>query len=313
MRRPAALVLVGALAALLLSEVVVWAVHGALPDPAPWPTNETRVKAGQMARLGENGGASVAFVGSSVSEAAIDTERLTRESGVVHYNAATPFATQDSMVLWLESFVLPELRPTTVVIGLPMWSPAFVERTDRVDLLTRGLGAVLAYRNPDTWIEATSQTSYLLRYRGELKTVLDLIKMEKRPEDAGLWSGFGSMTGYHDRHVDHRVREFVADPLEDVDLSPLAGAVDRLTASGIEVVLLFEPSECDPSGECLDPATEYLVSAAYRRFAAEHGVASIDGRRDWPADLYADSAHFNAAGTASFTDFLQQELHRLGL
>ena len=91
-----------------------------LPVRTDWPTVETGVKYELLRQLPE---ADVVFLGSSITEAAVDPSEFAHASGVGSaFNSGIPFSTLFSNEWWLNEVVLENVEPQLVVIGLTAWS-----------------------------------------------------------------------------------------------------------------------------------------------------------------------------------------------
>jgi hypothetical protein len=310
MRRRLLTVLLSFLAAVTVSEGLVRAISDSLPDPAPWPSNETELKAKQL-ELGND--YSIVFVGTSVTEAAVDPAMVTTALGRETYNAAIPFATQRSLQLWVERFVLPNADPDLLVVGIPVWSAEFAGAGDDGVLLD-GLRRVEEFRTPpDPWV-GLAHRSALVHWRTELKSIADLLAPANRLEETARWTSRGHQTGYFERTAGSLILRPGVSPSEvTFDFGPLIQLTEAARAHGVRVALLVEPASCDPRGRCLAPADIALLRQTYTLLAAELGVPVLEIEGPWPTEWYADPAHFNRAGTVAYTTRLAAALKELGL
>jgi hypothetical protein len=307
------LLVLGLLLPLVGAELGLRYVGLRLPDPAPWPSIETRLKAGQMQQLGAVGGAQVVFMGTSVTEAAVDPAGLDLGIGGA-YNAALPFGTPMGLELWAREFVIPSLEPSLVVLGVPAWPPWGIESEDP---LRSGLEQVVEFLQPSSPWRSLLQTSELVRRRDQLRSLPE--RLAHAPADEGLWTDAGHQTAYYQGRA--RAVEGVANGGIDVRRSTAANldALDRLLAlflsRGIGVVLLLEPGECPVAvHDCGTAADRHEWVAALSELAVRRGIEIIDGREpQWDPALFSDPAHFNRAGTEAFTAFLQRRLETLQL
>lgn len=294
----------GLTAVLVCAELLLRLAGPGLPDPAPWPTPETRVKSAQMA---EFECVELVFLGTSVTEAAV-------VPGIIGdaYNAALPFSTQRSMRYWAERFVVPALCPDTVVIGVPAWSPEFALPTVP-DPLLRGLDDVVTFQTSQTWLDGAIDTPELITRRAQLKSLSELWTELYRPERSGLIDPRGRQTGYDGRLVEELPDENAEIVGEAVDLSAMRRLIQVLRDSGIQVALVVEPSRCGPSGECPMAQLRDSLVARYRDIASEFGVPFVDLWDRFEPSEYADPAHLNELGAARFTNELAAALAQLGL
>ena len=276
-----------------------------LPDPAPWPTLETRIKFAQME---EAGCVQIAFLGTSVTESAVRPDAF----DVPSYNAAVPFTTQASMRLWAEEFVVPEICPETVVIGLPAWSVEFIEGRSTSDPLLHGLSNVIEYRSGRESIEGLLRHSALWRLRAEIKEIGDHIGDASR-RVPGRLTDSGWQAGYAERSVGQLPPEDPTISVGRVDLTTLAGLVTWLQSKDVTVVLMLEPARCDPGGTCPRPEVRHALAGHYRELAAASGVPLLDVWSTYDGEEYADAAHLNGRGATRFSAALRAALADLGI
>lgn len=287
------------------AEVAARVASAHLPDPAPWPTNETEVKDAQMAALGD---IDVVFLGTSVTEAAVDPAAVDRALTIRAYNAALPFATQRSLLVWMRDFVIPDLHPRLIVLGIPEWGMGLAPPSPD-DPLLEGLLHVEEFRDPQNPLIRLARHSALVRYRTEIKEAGNLLEPRFRIFDGGLTAD-GREPRYGDWQFDGS--GLIEDPAPaPPDVSTVAELVRSARASGAEVAFMFEPSTCDPDGHCLADAGVTVVRNAYSELASMLGVPVIEVPRPWPLEWYADPAHFNQTGTDRFTAGLIPELRSL--
>lgn len=298
-------VLLGVILVVGLFEVAVRAGAPYLPDPAPWPSPESRLKAAQM---DSSGCARLVFLGTSVTESAVNPQQLEVSS----YNAALPFSTIRSVRYWAEHFVLPDLCPETVVIGVPTWSAEFASGLGP-DGLLRGLQNVVEFRQPDDWASGVLNRSELVRRRQQLKSLVEQWSPASRPERTGLIGPQGNQLGYADRRIDTFPR--VASDLESkpFDEDAVTELVETIRSAGPDVIFMVEPARCDPLGVCPDDAARDAMLQHYEAMAMQFDIPVIDVWRDFDPALYADPSHLNDRGARQFTELLSSELTRLGV
>jgi len=299
------LVLVSFTLVVLGAEIAVREASGVLPDPAPWPTNESEVKAAQM---GAGGPYDVVLLGTSVTESAVDAAMVSSALGVEVYDAALPFATQQSLLVWMNDFVVPEARPSLIVLGIPSWGSGLEPPSDD-DLLLDGLLKVEEFRHPRDPVTRLFRHSYLVRYRTELKELANLLEPRNQLLRNGSWTSRGNQTGYDGRTFDGTGLQFeTATPGE-------VSTVGRLVASarenGSDIAFLFEPSNCDPGGLCVTPEGADKNQQPYLELAREMAVPVIDLPGPWPLSWHADPAHFNEEGTVNYTRLVIEKLRGL--
>ena len=113
-------VTIGLILVLAVAEGGLRAVGDRLPVRTDWPTVETGVKYELLRELPE---ADVVFLGSSITEAAVEPTEFADASGVGSaFNSGIPFSTPFSNEWWLNEVVLETVEPKLVVIGLTAWS-----------------------------------------------------------------------------------------------------------------------------------------------------------------------------------------------
>lgn len=288
------------LAVLLAAEGMVRHLAPNLPDPAAWPTPETEIKSAQIDVMLER--PDVVFVGTSVSEAAIDPDLIDRALGVRSYNAALPFSTPLSMDLWVQEMVLPELHPDVLIIGVHEATIAL-----GVDVLVGPLARSLEYRaDPEWW-----QQSSLMAHRRQLRQPEQTIERTS-VLGSGLWTSAGHQTAYYDRSLAVvGVVEPTPAPGTDAEmLLAVEATIQRTKMSGAMPVLLLEPGGCPPVyGRC-DVALS--VRPQIVQIAEVEDIPVIDGRSvEWPDAFYADPSHFNQQGTQAFSEFIAQALEAI--
>ena len=106
-------------AVLGLVEAAVRARSSVFPPPPRWVGPEMPLKERQIEFLERFGGASVAFVGSSVVDVAVDPSALPRgEDERASYNASTGAGSLRMIATWTRVLAVPKLRPDVVVLGI---------------------------------------------------------------------------------------------------------------------------------------------------------------------------------------------------
>jgi hypothetical protein len=292
-RQKLALVTIGVMLALGLAEGGLRAFGDRLPVSTDWPTVESGVKYELLREMSE---ADVVFLGSSITEAAVDPSEFVDASGVDSaFNSGIPFSTPFSNEWWLNEVVLENVEPKLVVIGLTAWSGG--RGADR-DPLLPGLRMALDSRD-----EAPLA---LLRQAGVLS------EWDRRMADEtakAFLTDLGHQTGYYERSIED------ANPV-DVPRGPNempedeAAAVDRmidtLNERGIDAIVLIEPGRYPGDNGTID-YKRYISSVLRHR--DDWGVPVVDTfNQDWDRSLFADLAHFNRLGTESYTAYVAQTI-----
>ncbi len=299
MRRTAELgiVAVALLVTLVSAEVGVRMLGGRLPDPSPWPSLESEVKATLVGTVSAQ--IDVVLVGDSTMESGVDPARLRSRVGIEAFNAAIPFSTPLAMEAWLEEVVLARLQPRVVVIGLG-FDPAQTAADD--DPLRRALDAD---EDGGVW-EMLGRYSELVRRRRQLRDWPETLRTVRALE-SNTWTAEGFQTGYL-RGTIRSVNE-VEDPARQASATMSAdnvAALSRLgrhlTEEGIAVVVVMEPVRC-PNEACrvavVTSPYHRQVSAVARRL----GVGFLDtNTRRWGPELFVDDLHLTAEGVQRFTD-----------
>jgi hypothetical protein len=288
-RRNLAWVSIGVVLVLAMAEGGLRVFGDGLPVRNNWPTAETGAKYELLRQLPE---ADVVFLGSSITEAAVDPSKFAGASGVGSaFNSGIPFSSPFSNEWWLNEVVLENVEPQLVVIGLTAWSGG---RGAERDPLLPGLQLAL-----DSGKDAPLA---LLRQAGVLS------EWDRRKADEAVrafLTDLGHQTGYYDRSIDD------ASPL-DLPTGPSempedeAEAVDRmidtLNERGIDAIVLIEPGRYPGDNGTMD--YERYISSVLRH-RDDWGVPVVDTfNQDWDRSLFADLAHFNRQGTESYTAYV---------
>lgn len=297
--------LAGFTCALLIGELATRLLEPALPPPSLWPTAETQVKNSQLARL--SGGVQIVFLGSSMTEAAVDPELLKALAGTdTVYNAALPFSSPLSDELWLTDVVLQHISPSIVVIGVPAWPAHSAIESDPMR------SGIEVATSPGT-LQWVGRSLALIRNKGVLSD-WDERAYRQTVTLSKLWTDFGHQTGYHNRAPQSligRFPPFGAPEMSSDNAQAFTETVRTLQSAGVEVVLMIEPGHFP--GEVSETDIEiYLTSI--RDLGRELGVHVWDTyTREWDADFYVDEAHFNRDGTVAFTTYIADLIGALGL
>jgi hypothetical protein len=285
----------GALVMVALGETAVGLFEPELPPASIWPTPETQIKQGQMSHIES---IDVVFLGSSITEAAVDPAALRETAGTgLVYNAALPFSTPFSNELWLDDVILRRFDPSLVVIGLPAWESA---ATPDSDPLLAGIQAALDYQQGHQWTDRFA----LFRNSG-VASEWDQRRARETLADSGSLTDLGQQTGYLDRHLgDSTPLELPTANTEmsDQEADAIGRMITRLSGLGIASAVMIEPGHYPGSSSEVD---EDGYIASVQTHASEWGVPIWDTyHMGWPDSMFADKAHFNRLGTAAFTQRL---------
>jgi hypothetical protein len=282
-------VVVGIVVTLAAAEGVARLLDHRLPAGTQWPSVETDVKYHRLSELPE---ADVVFLGSSITEAAIDPEAFIAESGAHSaFNSGIPFSSPISNEWWLNEVVLKEVDPELVVIGLTAWSGGSGSSGDR---LLKGLKE--APRTPDRgWSALLDQAGLLAEW--------DARSTEDRTR--AFLTELGHQTGYYDRSIDDaEPLDLPFGPLEmpRVEADAVGRMIDRLAEDGVEAVVLIEPGRYPGDSGSID-YDRYIDSVLSHE--SEWGVPVLDTfHMGWERKWFADLAHFNREGTEEFTSYI---------
>jgi hypothetical protein len=295
-------VVIGALLMVSLGNAAVGLIERDLPPASIWPTPETQIKHDQLSHLGS---IDVVFLGSSITEVAIDPTALREQAGTgLVYNAALPFSTPFSNELWLDDVILPRFTPSLVIIGLPAWSSG---ETPDSDPVLAGIQAALDYEHGHRLADRFA----LFRNSG-VASEWDQRRAWETLAESGSINDLGQQTGYSDRTLAD------ATPLElpsagtemsDQEAQGVARMVSRLESLGIAAIVMIEPGHYPGSSIGVD---EDSYVASVKSHSTEWGVQIWDTyHMGWPDSMFADRAHFNRLGTAAFTERLAAMVREL--
>jgi hypothetical protein len=314
----------------LLAELAIRAAEPKLQDPLLWPGWEAQNKVVAMDRLGGRGGASVAFVGSSMVQAGLNAEIATRqlEGKRPAFNAALNGSDMRATDIWTREVVVPRLRPDVVVVGFN--SGELNDHWNEPDSLyarliespygkrAAGEGGVLA--QIDAWL---IDRSSLVRHRTVLRNPVDaftrdraqrrlrvdplgrflaLENFQQRPYTSGLSKQLGAW--------DEVFRNYRPGGLQ---FDALRRLVRDLTSRGIKVVLVRMPVTKDiiplhPTGA----ADREAFGRALESFASSHPVAFLDGEAtiNYDTAQFVDPLHLNTTGERTLTTYVVGALRR---
>jgi hypothetical protein len=284
-------VVIGVVLALCLAEIGLRLLSHELPSGSDWPTAEMEVKYQQ---LSANSDIEVVFLGSSMTEAALDPVEFAAASGLgTTYNSALPFSSPFSNEFWLETVVLEMVDPRLVVIGLPSWSGGDSAESDPVLSRMRTAAA-----NADSGTQGLA----LLRHAGVLS--------EWDARSAGirlrrLMTDLGHQTAYYDRSIEDSIPldlPFGPPEMPQQEADAVRRMIDSLSEADIQSLVLIEPGR-HPGDDGTVDYDRYIESML--EYSDYWGVPVLDSfHEDWDRSLFADPAHFNSRGTLAFTEYL---------
>lgn len=286
-----ALVALGVVTVLGAAEIMLESLGDHLPQRSNWPTVETEVKDLQ---LKGNDNWDVVFLGSSVTESAVDPQLI---DGVRAYNAALPFSTPISNEVWYRTKF--SGQPGRIVV-LGLLAKPYRESIDD-DLLKSGIET--ASKTETSILDSLS----LYRFRGFVADWFDLSSRE-RSTHSELWTQFGHQTVYYDQSVtgDAEIPPY-GEPRMSADVrEAIIGLADVVHRQGGTLVLMIEPTrlgDADPSSL----VDTYLDSV--RQLAHGVGARFWDTYSPgWDSSYYVDHSHFNRTGTEAFTELVSDLL-----
>ena len=292
----------GIAAGLVLGEMLVRLMMPILPPSSRWPTMETDLKSRQLAGLETQVG--IVFIGSSVTEAAIDPSLLGAylDFGDV-YNSSLPFSSPEIYETWFHGVILESHAPRLLVIGLPIWPPG-TRQAIAVEFVSSGLKQTL-----DTPpIDHLSRWSVLVANRG-LFSNWDLLRQWEVSRGSGIWTSSGHQTVYYEKNAGLPSTDdfsYGTPMMSDPQAEALGRLISTVRSEGGEVILMLEPGRAvgDATTDDIAKYIEWLKDKS-----AGWDVELLDMYSPgWDANLYADLNHFNRAGTEVFTAVVARQL-----
>jgi len=297
-------VTIGVILVLAAAEGGLRVVGDRLPVRTDWPTIETGVKYELLRELPE---ADVVFLGSSITEAAVDPREFADASGVGSaFNSGIPFSSPFSNEWWLNEVVLENVEPKLVVIGLTAWSGG---RGAERDPLLPGLRSALDSEDDSEDDSGDDVPLALLKQAGVLSE-WDR-RMANETARASL-TDLGHQTGYYERSIDNATAvDLPTGPSEmpEDEAAAVGRMIDTLIERGIGAIVLIEPGRYPGDNGAID-YERYIASVL--RNEEEWGVPVVDTfNQEWDRSLFADLAHFNRLGTDSYTAYVARTINRL--
>ncbi|MGH2728831.1 MAG: hypothetical protein ACRDKS_17805 [Actinomycetota bacterium] len=308
-----------------------------LETPLRWHEWEAQVKAGQIEMLADRGGAPIVAVGTSTMHFAFDPVQMRTElpGAPLAYNAALPGGIPRIMEIWTDLFVLPELRPKVLVVG--------VNSTDLNDGGTQGYFYEVFADSPEVrrltgnsnFLEAIdhrlSTWSAFWRFRTLIRKPVTFYNSVRghRPLNPGdaikplgvdvsrrtriVDASQAKVQGFIERRQRTWLRNFTVGGAEAHALRTLVqGARDR----GITVVIVEMPIgdyyvRAHPQGG--DDYAKFKQAIA--TLVADTGSIFLDASRSVAPtpDFFADFVHLNGKGAKAFTTYLGRALRERGL
>lgn len=311
-------------ALVVLAELALRLCAPLLPSPQVWPYPEVQSKAVEMSDLGRRGGADSVFVGSSIVDVGLDPaayDALGPRSRPA-YNAGLLAGSLGEIRVWAEDFVMPALRPSTVVIGV---SPREFNGADAtlagIDDAFGASAEVRRVTGRETAMMAIDRRlrgiSYLFRYRSLLRQPHQLWQSLNHPAPLVDLTDLGMETTMLERShrpltplVSQQFSWLQSYRFGRARLAILTDLVRHLRGSGVRVVVLDMPAS--PDALALLPRHE----KDYADFTQRVRAAVIEAGADyvesgiWPAELFVDPVHVNRAGATRLTRLLHDQVYR---
>ena len=308
------------------SELAVRAVASKLEAPLLWLNREAQNKASAMDALHAKGGASVVFVGSSMTNAAADPRLLTQ---LLHlkrpaFNAAIDGTDLTALEFWTLHVVVPRLRPRVVVIGLSsrefngagLNQRGFARKFFASQAVRRLDGRLSTLGRIDAWL---SDHSDLIRYRKVLRLPATAHKVA-HPSDVNAYGVTNSLGPFQRRPYGFgeafrlRITESVLNDyrISRAEIAALDRLVRALDGMKIGVALVEMPLTRDVIPMHTHGERDY---AAFKRalaaFEASHHVVAVDMRTPFPeTSEFVDPLHLDARGARRFTSMLASILKK---
>jgi hypothetical protein len=334
LRRTSVTVLI-ILAAVACSELGLRAFAEGLREPLLYSNWEAQNKVSAMDALGETGGASVVFVGSSMVQTAADPELITRLLNLKRpaFNATLNGGDMRVAELWTRTVVVPRLHPKVVVVGFN--TEALNDHGLPQEIVYRAmirspLGAGLDGRGTatDRFESWWTSHSYIVRYRFVLRHPYDALRGQDTDKAAYAVTPLGTLTSVKELHErPYRpnppvlasgpagwVQQLADYTLGGRELAALDLLVRDLTARGIVVVIARMPVTKDyvplhPNGQADRDRFTRMLDA----FVASHPVIFFDAEAalgDSTA-LFVDPVHMSGEGSRIFSTRLAEVLKQV--
>lgn len=304
--RPAVVALAVLVSILLVSEVAARVVARDLP--ADWGLERISDKAAQIEDIAT---AEVVFLGDSTMEVGVDPARFVAGQAAYGsaYNAGIQAGSPRLWDMWAREFVLPELEPELVVIG--------------VNSLAFNDGGTLRQRVIDRYRTSEGRNEWLGRNPASPSEMLAIYHHRAELRHPATWFGWSSQAltdGGHDVTTANQayslpsayVNRMTTSVLNDYrigggELVSLETMVGSLRADGTRVALIVMPVvEADhvPMHEGGASAySEYLD--VVESLESRLGVPVIAPPQGLFTEAhFADPIHLNRSGTIALTDWL---------
>jgi hypothetical protein len=310
-----------------LAEAAVRTRASVFPPPPRWVGPEMPLKERQIQLLERFGGASVAFVGSSVVDVAVDPSALQREDGRrPAYNASAGAASLRMISTWTRVLAVPKLRPDVVVLGIISREfNANDPEQQRLDEQFFASPAVRQYLGNETTIQKIdrrlARASALFRYRTFVRQPRYLraligMKQVTSTEYGALIAPDGQYEGFLSREYPDVAtvnRLFRNRALKDYEVgaeqvATFRALVTSLKQSAERVVVVNMPVTQDyVDAHPNDEDDHDAYTSALERETEGLDVELVD-MGIWSPVYFADPAHLNARGAKRITGLLDEVL-----
>ena len=308
-------IIAGLVGLLVAAELALRALRSRLPL-RDWWNWEAENKVRTMTRLSKHGGASVAVIGSSMIQAALDPELLWElvPSERPPFNAALNGANACTIELWTRHLVIPLLRPEVVVLGVDSLEMNDNTRTKIFDRLSTArpwlrmkdeapLLRRLLYR--------FERISYLIRFRRLVsRTARERAAVGRRGSDVTPLGYTVLARKFHNRpyHATDEQRAVWNLALNEYatggrQLAALNRLLDELLATGIRVIVVNMPTTKDWIDQHPRDGADFAsYETAVAKLVQGRDVSFVDLSWEFPQDDYfGDPVHVNGRGQERFT------------
>jgi hypothetical protein len=329
MRRGRLLTILAATAVLLLAaEGVARALDDELPPLLRYHSYEADLKVDRMEELEDEGGAAIAFVGTSlvygIDPATLPPSVDGRPSG---YNAALASGIPTLVHPWAIRSVLPRLRPDVLVLGLTSYEvsddPAAVAFTDAFldsDGARDDGDDGSALDDVDRWL---GERSALWEHRPALRdpsTLLDALRGDGFELD-GLTASLqptGRPSFRETSRFEDRLQPGGGDlsrwEIGTENVAAIRGLIRDATEAGVDVALVNMPVTAEYVARHPDGERDYEEYRAFLEdLAEEEAVPLVDAEGLSDHRWFADEVHLNLAGARALTPLLVDALRAHGL
>jgi hypothetical protein len=313
---------------LLVAEGVARALDDELAPLLRYHSYEADLKVERMDDLHDEGGAAIAFVGTSLVYG-IDPTLLPRsvDGRAAGYNASLASGIPTLVRPWAIRSVLPRLEPDLLVLGLTSYelsddpaAVAFTEAFVGSDGARRDADDDGLLDGADRWL---GEHSSLWAHRSSLRDpelLLDAARGQGFELDALTASlqpsgrpAFRERTRFEDR-LQPGGGNLSRWEIGTENVAAVRGLVRDARAAGVEVALVNMPVTPEYVARHPDGAADYEEYRAFlRELAEEEDVALVDAHGVSDHAWFADEVHLNLEGARVLTPLLVDALRAHGL